>query len=868
MKRYQLVSNLVLALGTLVASPRATGSLDGKDRACPTATPEQRASARLAIERLPLLFVENRGQADPRVAFTLEGRGLTAYFGNDGVTWALVQDGERWAVKLDFVGADPDVAPEGSDPAQTVFSWFKGPCEEWHTRVPSCTTLTYRDLWPGIDLTYTAGREQLKYAFTVQPGADPSQIRIACRGAELRVDAAGELVIWTPLGAIRDAQPSSWQAVGGRSVDVPSAFRIAPAGSAAASFGFEVGAYDASRPLVIDPAVAIYAGYIGGSADDYAAGIAVDQDGAAYVTGHTSGGTFPADPGLDETYNDGTQDAFVAKVLADGSGLGYAGYIGGNAGDFGYGIAVSVNGNAYVTGVTYSYQFTFPVVEGPDLTNDSPPSNFVAKVDPTASDLGYCGFIDGTNGFAAIAIDDEGAAYLTGAVNSPDTFPNDGLLDQLYNGGTDAFIAKVGAGGTGLVYAGFLGGSGGDTGVSIAVDADHFVYVTGYTNSSQKTFPEKGGPDLTYGGNGDAWVAKVSAIDGIVYCGYIGGSGVEAAGAIAIDAAGAAYVTGSSSASVGDFPATVGPDVTHNGDSDAFLVKVAADGGGFAYAGFIGGAGYDTGTAVAVDAGRNAWVTGITTSDESTFPVVSGPDLTYGGAIDYFVAKVQPNGLGLLTCSYLGGDGEEVPGLGIPGGIALDSDGIAYVTGGTSSTQASFAVLGGPDTTHNGLKDGFIAKIDASSDVAPPPPPVTLDVTLLTGVLTDSPKTAKDKVKVKGLFSFNPESPDGTLDPATDAVSVSLGSDESEFEFEIPAGDVGWKTKNGKHTWKSAKGVLPKLTVVLDTLKGKFSVSVKNGVFSSPPQTLIHASLVAGDDAGGVESEWIVKKPGALKFVP
>jgi hypothetical protein len=145
----------------------------------------------------------------------------------------------------------------------------------------------------------------------------------------------------------------------------------------------------------------------------------------------------------------------------------------------------------------------------------------------------------------------------------------------------------------------------------------------------------------------------------------------------------------------------VGPDLTHNGDSDAFIAKVAANGEGFVYAGYIGGAGSDFGFGVAVDADRNACVMGNTTSDESTFPVQSGPDLTYAGAIDVFVAKVATNGLGLIYCGYLGGDGEEYPSFA-PGGIALDSEGNAYVSGGSSSTQATFAVLGGPDTTHNG----------------------------------------------------------------------------------------------------------------------------------------------------------------------
>ena len=183
--------------------------------------------------------------------------------------------------------------------------------------------------------------------------------------------------------------------------------------------------------------------------------IAVDQVGNAYVTGNTNSnqGSFPVTVGPDLTFNDiGFGDAFVAKVNAQGTALVYCGYIGGGQNDYAKGIAVDQFGNAYVTGDTHSDHKTFPVKVGPDVT---------------------------------------------------------------YNGGrTDAFIAKVNAQGTALVYCGYLGGgSDDDYGYGTAVDGTGNAYVTGRTASNEQTFPVKGGPGLTYNGGGDAFVAKIDQVD-------------------------------------------------------------------------------------------------------------------------------------------------------------------------------------------------------------------------------------------------------------------------------------------------------------------------------------------------------------------
>ena len=136
-------------------------------------------------------------------------------------------------------------------------------------------------------------------------------------------------------------------------------------------------------------------------------------------------------------------------------------------------------------------------------------------------------------------------------------------------------------------------------------------------------------------------MAKVRADGtGLDYCGYIGGSAQDGGRGIAVDWAGSAYVTGHTSSSEATFPVTVGPDLTYNGGGDAFVARVRADGTGLVYCGYIGGFDDDVGVGIAVDGAGNAYVSGYTASSEATFPVTAGPDLTYNGDGDAFVAKV------------------------------------------------------------------------------------------------------------------------------------------------------------------------------------------------------------------------------------
>jgi len=437
--------------------------------------------------RMPLVFVANEGQLDERVSFYVQGKDKSLYFTEGGVTFVLNkqeprQSGrmadrtwsqdetrgprERHVVKLDFVGADPDIRPAGEQKTDTIISYFKGKKEDWHTGLPTYGRVVYRDLWPGIDLGYSGTFGKLKYEFTVRPGADPSRIRLAYRGADAVIlDADGRLEVRTPLGSMRDDVPVAFQMKGGKRVEVPMSFALDEAagsetlnapdqglGPESRAFGFRVGEYDRDLPLILDPVILVYCGYIGGSGDDLGQAIAIDPAGATYVTGTTDSpdASFPDVVGPDVVPN-GLDDAFVAKIRNDGSGLVYCGYIGGSSSDFGTGIAVDGSGYAYVTGYTSSSSATFPDKVGPDLS---------------------------------------------------------------HNGLYDAFVAKVSASGNSLVYCGYIGGGEHDYGRGIAVDSSGAAYVVGETYSNETTFPEKIGPDLTHNGGEDAFVAKVSYVLG------------------------------------------------------------------------------------------------------------------------------------------------------------------------------------------------------------------------------------------------------------------------------------------------------------------------------------------------------------------
>jgi len=699
----------------VIAAMCSTALVWGQDCAAP-AESCARARATTAFGKLPLYFVENRGVYDDAVRYYIQGRNKTLYFTDDGVTIALRGEEKGWTVKLDFVGANPDARPIGLAKQAAVFSYFKGPEKDGKAGIPTFAKIIYRDLWPGIDLVYNGTVNKLKYEFVVAPGADPTQIRLRYRGvATLERTAEGALEVTTPGGSFEDAPPVAWQEVDGERVPVTLAYTVGEDGA----FGFEVGEYDRTRSLVLDPAVIVYCGYIGGKNSTVAAA-AVDAAGSLYVCGSIGGASgFPATVGPDLTFNGGASDAFVARIRPDGKGLVYCGYIGGASADGCGGIAVDAAGNAYVVGQTDSNETSFPVKSGPDLTyNGGLHDVFVAKVNPAGTTLVYCGYIGGSgiDQMGGITVDAAGRAYVCGSTDSTQTtFPVTVGPDLTFNGAVDVFVARINAPGTGFDYCGYLGGVGGDICQwpegGIAVDSTGNAYVCGWTTSTQTTFPVKIGPSLIFSGGSEAFVAKVApGGTALVYCGYIGGPSADIACAIAVDSAGRAHVTGKTWNSESTFPVVVGPDLTFNnsfGPPDAFVARVDAQGRRLEYCGYIGGSQFDEAYGIGLDAAGNAYVTGFTESSEVTFPVKGGPDVTFnGGGRDAFVARVRHDGRILDYCGYVGGASSDDAFT-----LAVDVAGNAYIGGGSQSDENSFPVKVGPSLRYDGQGSAYVAKV-------------------------------------------------------------------------------------------------------------------------------------------------------------
>jgi uncharacterized protein (TIGR03437 family) len=684
---------------------------------------------------LPLSFEANHGQTDGRVQFLSRGRGYTLFL--TATEAVLARDGS--AVRMKFKGANPAPRITGVDQLAGSSNYFIGNDPgKWRTAVPTYGKVRYESLYPGVDLVFRGTHGRLEYDFLIAPGADPSLIRLAFEGADkLEVEARGDLVVHAGGGELRFRRPLVYQEVEGVRREVAASYVLegyaggpakagpytAPYTARATLVGFQVAAYDASKPLIIDPVLA-YSTYLGGSGQDRGYGIAVDSSGNAYVTGCTSSSNFPTANALQASFG-GNWDAFVTKLNAAGSALVYSTYLGGNGVDVGNWIALDSSGNAYVTGETKSSNF--PTANALQASfGGGVWDAFVTKLDAAGSALVYSTYLggNGADGAEDVAVDSSGSAYVTGYTDSSN-FPTGNPLQASYGGGSyDAFVAKLNAAGSALVYSTYLGGNGYEWGDGIAVDSSDNAYVAGFTDSSN--FPTANPLQASSRGGMDVFVTKLNAAgSALVYSTYLGGSGGDWAYVIAVDSSGNGYVTGCTSSS--NFPTANALQASYGGgDADVFVAKLNPAGSALVYSTYLGGNGYDWVEGMAVDSSGNAYVVGRT--DSSNFPTANALQASFGGVGDAFVTKLNAAGSALLYSTHLGGNGDD---WGT--GIAVDSSGNAYVTGATQSGNFPMAAALQPGYG-GGAYDAFIAKI---SDLAVAPPnPVPVAASLSPASIT------------------------------------------------------------------------------------------------------------------------------------
>jgi hypothetical protein len=672
-----------------------------------------------AFGNLPLSFEPNIGQSDPAVRFIAHASGTTFY-----LTRSEVISGQ---FRIKLTGRNPAREIAGVERVAGKSNYFIGnDPAKWKTDVPQFARVKYAQLYQGVDLIFHGNQRQLEYDFVVAPGSDPRCIRFAFEGASrVEIGKEGELLVTSKSGnQIRQHSPAIYQEVDGARRKVAGGYVIK---KGSREVGFKVSAYDRDRPLVIDPILS-YSSYLGGATpsphspiDSGALAIAVDAAGNMYVTGFTSTVDFPTANPEQPAYGGGLYDVFVTKIDPSGSTLVYSTYLGGINDEKAFAIAVDSAGSAYITGFTQSPNFPTTVTAfQPVSTTGILPTNssdaFVTKLSPGGNALVYSTFLGGNtnadNGFG-IAVDSSGCAYVTGETASTDFPTKNAYQPSLAGSGFlrfNAFVTKLSADGTALVYSTYLGG-GVDEGFGIAVDSSGSAYVTGYTYST--SFPTKNPLQANLAGDSDIFITKFSpAGNTLVYSTYLGGSDLDEAFGIAVDASGSAYITGKTRSN--DFPTVNAFQPTFGGgNEDAFVAKINPAGSALVYSTYLGGSGSEGNLSrIALDSAGDAYVVGST--DSTDFPTASAIQSARAGPGDNaFVTKLNAAGNGLIYSTYLGGNS-----LNLGFGIAVDSSGTAFVAGQTWS--GNFPTVNPFQGSLRGTDDAFIAKITE-------PPPVQLN---------------------------------------------------------------------------------------------------------------------------------------------
>ncbi|MCI4567961.1 SBBP repeat-containing protein [Lysobacter sp. CFH 32150] len=711
MHQLRLATPLV-ALSLLIAPAMVPGTRPAvASPSASIATAPIQAQARVQFEHLPLTFERNQGQTDPSVQFFSRGPGYSLFLTPGEAVVKLSQapspqerrPGQQAplskapaaVVRMALTGARRDAQMEGLEPQASKSHYFRGnDAAQWQHDVEHYGKVRYRAVYDGIDVVYYGKQQQLEYDLLVAPGADPAQIGLAFDGTQdMRLDDAGNLVLATPQGDLLQHKPVAYQDIAGERRLVAAHYEL----RADDQVAIALGAYDKSQLLVIDPVLS-YSSYLGGSADDFAAGVVVDGSGNTYLTGFTQSLDFPR-AGGGQANNGGGADAFVTKIDANGA-LVYSSYLGGAGDDVAYGIALDASGNVYLTGNTNSANFPLrSPLQGALLGTTNA---FVTKLNAAGNALVYSTYLGVNEDFGnGIVVDGGGNAYVSGYTKGGLVFLGTPFQSNYGGGDYDGVLIKLNAAGSDIVFGTYLGGSSYDIISDIALDASGNVYVVGYTASYD--FPTWAAFQPFNSGIDDAFVAKFDSSGNPHYSTFLGGAlALDLAQSVAVDAAGNAYVAGMTYRGAGelsDFP-VFNPLQEHGGKWDVFVTKFNATGQTLLYSTFVGGSENEDATAIAVDAAGNAYVGGRTSSPN--FPTASPWQAFSGGGDDAYVIKIKPNATDLVWSSFLGGTlADRILSL------AVDGAGKVHATG---RTYGDFPLESPHQSTGSG-RDAFLARV-------------------------------------------------------------------------------------------------------------------------------------------------------------
>lgn len=594
---------------------------------------------------MPLRFEPNRGQAPSEALFV--GRSARNVF---AVTERGLVVGQS---KLEFTCTG---GWRGDTPARSKASYFRATKS---LTVEQFERVRCIDTAPGIDAVfYENAQGEFEYDLHVAPHADVSR------------------VAWRLYGDLKLRPPVATQE--GRNIDV----RFARNGS---KYGFALGKYDPSKSLLIDP-VMTFGTYLGGVGGGTGEGVTLDASGNIYITGVMNTNFFPVKNALQEFFL-GSNDVFISKFAPDGQ-LIWSTYLGSYADDRGLDIAVDKEGAVYVTGFTASPEF--PVTPGAYQTNYGGGAilnggdAFVSKISADGSQLLWSTFLGGlADEYArSLVVATDGSVIVTGSTTSLN-FPLARELQNERGGPRDIFVSHISADGSQLLFSTYLGGTGTDEGNGIAIDPANNVYISGTTTNG--TFPLKGQAQTNYGGGTrDVVIIKIDPFNAeMVYSTLWGGTGDDLARGIVVDDLGSAYLTGYTTSTT--FP-TRNRLRASGGGTECFVLKMRPDGTDALWATFLGGSSTEQGFGIDIDAQKNVYVAGYTQS--LNYPLVQPLQTAVGSpcraipcTADWFLARFRADGQQLQFSTYLGGNSGDQPRA-----VAVSSEGAFHIVGNSQSS--------------------------------------------------------------------------------------------------------------------------------------------------------------------------------------